>query len=424
MDFYVCLILLTELMMIAMSLHVITYSGFKKEQKVWYLLTFVCVMLCAGAEYAVHCGYYDPSLKIPLTVITVIQFSAAPMLGILFAGALGLRYQEKAAVVYLVLNFLTEVIAAPFGLVFYFDAEGYHRGDLFILYEAFYIVSLVYLIICLVIAGKKFRHRDMLTIGMTLVILIAGILPMTFFKLNVTYIAIAMSASLCYIYYNDLIQQDIKKELIAKQQKMSYMQEHMISGLASFIENRDLETGGHITRTALYVKKLAELSKADGVYADILTPHYIMLLSTLAPMHDIGKIVISDAILRKPCKLTEDEYNEMKKHASAGGTMVRRVLCGVSDEEYLSAASDIATYHHEWWDGSGYPKGLKGDRIPLSARIMAIADVYDALISERCYKAPVPPEEAFRIIERESGTHFDPALVKVFLDHKEEFIIK
>ena len=98
-----------------------------------------------------------------------------------------------------------------------------------------------------------------------------------------------------------------------------------------------------------------------------------------------------------------------------------RLMSGVTDEEYLSVASDIASYHHEWWNGCGYPKGLKGDRIPLAARIMAIADVYDALISERCYKDAVAPNDAFSIMEKESGTHFDPALLKVFLDHKDEF---
>lgn len=421
MDFYMCIVILTELMMIAMSLHVLTYSGFKKEQKTWYIMTFICVMLCTGAEYAVHCGFYDPSFSVPLTVLTVFQFSAAPMLGVLFAGALGLKYQKNIAIAYLGLNLLVETVAAPFGLIFYFDSEGYHRGKLFLIYGAFYLISLIYLIICLVIVGKKFRHRDIWTIGMTLVILVAGILPMTIFKLNITYIAIAMSASLCYIYYNDLIQQDVKKELVTKQKKMSDMQDHMIIGLASFIENRDLETGRHITRTAAYVKKLAEFAREDGVYTDLITDHYITLMKTLAPMHDIGKIVISDNILRKPGKLTPQEFDQMKEHASEGGTMVRRVLNGVTDEEYLSVASDIATYHHEWWNGNGYPKGLKEGKIPLSARIMAIVDVYDALISERCYKKAMSPDEAFKIIEEESGTHFDPELVKVFLAHKDEF---
>ena len=141
-------------------------------------------------------------------------------------------------------------------------------------------------------------------------------------------------------------------------------------------------------------------------------------------MHDIGKIIIPDSILRKPGRLTEEEFAEMKRHAELGGTVVREVLNGISDEEYLSFASDIATFHHERWDGTGYPDRLKGEEIPLSARIMAIADVFDALISERCYKKAMPPEEAFEIIRNESGSHFDPNLTKVFLDHKEMFIIQ
>jgi len=220
------------------------------------------------------------------------------------------------------------------------------------------------------------------------------------------------------------VQQDIKAELVTNQKKLSDMQEHIISGLANLIENRDLETGEHITRTKAYVKALAEDARKDGVYADVLDDHFISLLETLAPMHDIGKIVVSDAILKKPGKLTSEEFEKMKKHAAVGGTVVREVLSGITDEEYLSFASDIATYHHERWDGRGYPRGLKEEEIPLSARIMAVADVFDALISRRCYKEPLPPEQALAILEEEAGTHFDPKLISVFLAHKEDFIPK
>ncbi|MBR4758754.1 MAG: HD domain-containing protein, partial [Lachnospiraceae bacterium] len=121
-------------------------------------------------------------------------------------------------------------------------------------------------------------------------------------------------------------------------------------------------------------------------------------------------------------KLTTEEFELMKKHAAAGGIVVKRVLDGITDEEYVSFATDIATCHHERWDGKGYPAGLVGHEIPLSARIMAIADVYDALISERCYKKPMSVERAIGIIQEESGSHFDPNLVEVFLKHKEEFL--
>ena len=409
--------------MIAMILHVLTYKGLKSRQKFWYLCTFVAIMLCAGAEFAVHCGYYNPSFALPLTILTVLQFSLAPLLGVLFIGALGLENQAKIAVIYFAVNFLAEVVSAPFGWIFYFNEEGYFRGDYFFIYEIFYFFSLIYLIIGIVLVGRKFRHRDTITICMILLILVAGILPMTIFKLNITYIAVAISASICYIYYNDLVQQDIQSELVKNQEQISGMQTQIISGLANLIESRDLETGEHVSRTGYYVRTLAEDAIKDGVYTDLLDDSFIAKLQMLAPMHDIGKIVISDRILRKPARLTQEEFEAIKKHASVGGSVVRAVLTGVASEEYLAFASDITTYHHERWDGKGYPFGLKGDEIPLSARIMAIADVFDALVSERCYKKAVSPENAFKIIEEESGTHFDPNLVGVFLRHKDDFIL-
>ena len=421
MTFYTAIIMLTELIMLAMTLHVLHYSGFTKQQRIWYILTFLAVMFCAGAEFAVHCGYYDPRFSVVLTVITVLQFSIAPVMAFLFAGALGMTKQAKIAIVYLVINLIVETAAAPFGLIFCFDETGYSRGDYFIVYSAFYFVSLIYLIVSMVIVGRKFRRRDLNTIVMILVVLVAGILPMTLFKLNVTYIAVAISASLCYIYYNDLVQQDIQAELVANQKKMTDMQSHMITGLASLIENRDMETGEHISRTSAYVKMLSEKARGDGVYADMLDDRFISLIYTLAPMHDIGKVLIPDSILKKPGKLTPEEFEQMKKHAEFGGDVVREVLNGITDEEYVSFASDIATYHHERWDGAGYPKKLKGNEIPLSARIMAIADVFDALISERCYKKAMPAEQAFGIIKEECGTHFDPLLAEVFLKYRADF---
>ena len=421
MTFYAGAIILTELMMVAMTLHVLYYSGFTKLQKTWFLLTFGSIMLCAGAEFAVHCGYYNPKFAVPLTVLTVLQFSVAPALGVLFTGALGLEKQGRIAVAYLCVNLVIETVAAPFGWIFYFNEAGYFRGDGFMVYEAFYLVSLVYLVVCMVLIGKKFHNRDVRTIIMILVVLVAGILPMTLYKLNITYIAIAIGACLCYIYYNDLVQQDIQAELVANQQQMSRMQSHIISGLSNLIENRDIETGEHVVRTGIYVRTLAECAARDGVYASELDAHFIDKMQLLAPMHDIGKVIVSDSILKKPGRLTPAEFEIMKKHAAAGGAVVREVLGGVADEEYISFAADIATYHHEWWNGLGYPSGLAGAEIPLCARIMAIADVFDALVSERCYKAPIDREAAFAVIRAEAGTHFDPRLVEVFLRHKDEF---
>ena len=422
MTLYTGITLLTELFLLAMAIHVLRYSGISKQQKLWFVLTFLTVMLCAAAEYAVHGLAFEARFALPLTVLTVLQFSAAPLLGLLFSGALGVPRQRRITVGFLCLNLLTEIIAAPFGWIFFFDPAGYHRGAYFFIYEVFYFFSLIYLLVSMVRVGRRFRHRDTGTIAMILVVLAAGILPMTVYKINIAYMAIAISASLSYIYYNDLIQQDIQAELVANQEKMSQMQEHIISGLANLIESRDLETGEHVARTSGYVRELSTLAGADGVYADKLDEHFISLIYRAAPLHDVGKIVVPDHILKKPGKLTEEEFAEMKRHASEGGRVVREVLSGVADDEYLSFASDVAACHHERWDGKGYPRGLAGEAIPLSARIMAIADVYDALTAERCYKKAMPPEKAFEIIREGAGTQFDPSLAEVFLKHKNAFL--
>ena len=421
MTFYISITIITEVLMLTMIFHVMGYSGFVKGQKSWYIFTFGCIMFCSAAECLVHCGYYDPKFKVILTLVTIIQFSLAPLLGILFIGALGLKNQRKIGTVFLIMSFIVEVVCAPFKAIFYFNDEGYFRGDFFFIYSIFFFSSLVYLIVCMFIVGRRFKKRDFSTVLMILAILISGILPMAINKLNVAYLAIAVSSCLCYIYYNDLVQQDIKTELIRNQEKMTSMQTHMISGLANVIENRDMDTGEHIVRTSMLVRMLSEYARIDGVYVEEIDDRFIDLIYTLAPMHDVGKIIIPDNILKKPGRLTDEEFETMKKHAEVGGDVVKEVLSGITDEEYLKFASDLSTYHHEWWNGAGYPKGLRCEDIPLCARIMAIADVYDALISERCYKKAMKPEEAFRIIEEESGTHFDPRLVKVFLNHKKEF---
>ena len=417
---YSSITILICLLMLAMTIHVLTYSGFNKQQKGWFVATFISISVCAFAEFLVHGVPYKPVFAIPLTIITVIQFSLSPILAMFFSGALGLKHQGKIALICFAVSLTAEVICAPFGWVFNFSDSGYSRGNAFLVYEVFYCLSLLYLIVCLVLVGRKFRHRDAFTIIMIFVVLVAGVIPMTIFKIHIAYTAIGISACLCYIYYNDLVQQDTKTELLSQQEKINEMQEHMISGLASLIESRDTETGEHVARTSLIVKMIAEDSVMEGHYVDVIDKHFIDLLYTLAPLHDVGKIVVSDQILRKPGKLTPKEYEEMKRHASEGGMVIRKVLSGITDEEYLSFASDIAQFHHERWDGSGYPKGLKEEEIPLCARIMAIADMFDALVSERCYKEAIPFDESIAIMEEDSG-HFDPVLFGVFLKYKEKY---
>ncbi len=201
--------------------------------------------------------------------------------------------------------------------------------------------------------------------------------------------------------------------------KIISMQNNTIISLSNLVENRDSDTGDHIIRTSSYIKVLAKTAMEEGLYPNQLNEEFIELLEKAAPMHDIGKIVVPDYILKKPGKLTPEEFEIMKRHTTEGSRIVHDVLGNGEDKKYIQMAADVAHYHHEKWDGSGYPNGLKGEHIPLSARFMAIADVFDALVSPRCYKDPIPIDEAFAIIKEGAGSHFDPKLAKCFLELEE-----
>lgn len=244
---------------------------------------------------------------------------------------------------------------------------------------------------------------------------------------------IVASTVICLVYCVritlnlDRYKEELEKEVATKNkalqehnEKTIAIQNNTIIGMANLIENRDGDTGGHVKRTSGYVGLIAQAARENGYCAEILTDEYIDLLVKAAPLHDIGKIAVPDSILKKPGKLTPEEFECIKSHAAEGGRIVREVLENIEEKEYVDIAEQVAANHHEKWDGSGYPRGLKGEDIPLCARIMAIADVFDALVSKRCYKEAMTSEEAFDVIRESTGTHFDPVLVKVFLDHKKE----
>lgn len=202
--------------------------------------------------------------------------------------------------------------------------------------------------------------------------------------------------------------------------ELSNYHEEMVMGFATLVENKDGSTGGHIKRTTAYVKLLAKELKRRGYYKDVLTKDYMRNLYMAAPMHDIGKISIPDVILQKPGKLTPEEFDTMKTHSVRGGEIVRETFGHLENEEYTKMAYEVARYHHEKWNGKGYPEGLKRKEIPLCARIMAIADVFDALSEKRCYREAMPLDKCFEIILEGSGQDFDPLLVEIFMDIREK----
>jgi putative two-component system response regulator len=213
------------------------------------------------------------------------------------------------------------------------------------------------------------------------------------------------------------------EELVRRKQEVITAQSATITAFCSLAEARDSETGNHILRTQHYVQALAEELRKDSRFALSLDEETLSLLFKSAPLHDIGKVAIPDAILLKPGKLTADEWEVMKRHCEYGRDAIASVesTIGSTELSFLRLAKEIAYSHHERWDGNGYPQGLAGAAIPMSARLMAIADVYDALISKRVYKEAIPHGEAVAMIAAERSSHFDPDVIDAWLRITDEF---
>ena len=211
-----------------------------------------------------------------------------------------------------------------------------------------------------------------------------------------------------YISLLDQYNIDLQKDVEAKTEQIVAMHDQLILGMASMVESRDNSTGGHIRRTSVGVRLLIEQMRADETLA--LTDSFCDKIIKAAPMHDLGKIAVDDAVLKKNGPFTPEERLKMQRHAAEGARIVQNILADTDDEEFAEIAENVAHYHHERVDGTGYPDGLKGDAIPLEARIMAIADVYDALVSKRVYKEKFSFEKANEIILEGMGTQFDAAL--------------
>ncbi|EGV52478.1 HD-GYP domain-containing protein [Candidatus Endoriftia persephone] len=215
----------------------------------------------------------------------------------------------------------------------------------------------------------------------------------------------------------------LEAEVARRMEENQAIQNVSIRALAHLAETRDSETGDHILRTQSYVQVLATQLQDHPRFSDTITDHYIPLLSRSAPLHDIGKVGIPDSILLKPGKLTDDEWVVMKTHAELGARAIEQAERDVDQPvDFFTLAKQIAHWHHERWDGNGYPDGLAGDAIPVSARLMALADVFDALISKRVYKPPMPFEKAREVIAADRGRQFDPDVTDAFLTSFDEFV--
>lgn len=209
--------------------------------------------------------------------------------------------------------------------------------------------------------------------------------------------------------YADLMNYTVNRE-------KSHQRQRLVEGMATLIEDRDTSTGKHVIKTRRYATLIVNEMLDRKMHPDTVNSKFARYVSETAPLHDIGKITIPDSVLNKPGKFTPEEYEVMKTHTVNGGRIVADLLVDDFDLEMRHIAYEIASYHHERWDGKGYPLGLSGEDIPLSARIMAVADVFDAMISERVYKQAKSVDEAFKVIEEEAGKQFDPEISKLFVE--------
>ncbi len=253
-----------------------------------------------------------------------------------------------------------------------------------------------------------------------------------YFRLNIRPLSYGKKTAIGYLleltdctleekYYHTIEEYNasLEKEVAEKTEHILHIKDMMVLKMADMVESRDNNTGGHIKRTSAVINVF---SHQLNNYIDKLgiDENFLRQVEKAAPMHDLGKIAIDDAILRKPGKYTEEEYAQMKKHPLEGAKIVESILKDVEDDDFLQITKNIALYHHEKWNGQGYPFGLSETNIPLEARIMALADVFDALVSKRCYKEAFSYNKAFSIIEEDLGEHFDPELGKIFLECRRE----
>ena len=302
----------------------------------------------------------------------------------------------------------------------------YHRGRFFIstvIVEVFLYSEAVFLILKYHKNVHNFENIGFASF--IFVPFIFHIIQLANFGISLTCIGLAIPFIIIFINLNQKMMLDAeeqKSKFDESKLKNLEHQQKTILYLTNLLENRDIETSNHEIRISKYTGLLAAQCAQNGVYAEKLTPEYIQKLKEAVPFHDIGKIYVSDSILKKPSRVDQKEYEQIQKHAQNGADIVNEILSISYERDFTKMVSKICKYHHEKWNGKGYPERLKEEEIPLCARIMAIADVYDALVTYRCYKNKVSFDQAFDIIKKEAGESFDPKLVEQFINIKDQII--
>ena len=405
-------------------LHISTAAVVQKEFKDRFKLIFILLFIYISTHLARRiieglpgAGVHVAMIILPLAEITtagLMTFFISLLLISLYEG----KQKKNLTILFWVLlavNIALLLYGTASGTYYYIDSENlYNRGSLYLLANLVPTIMLCIDMVILILRGKMITGRIVFAFW---VYMIAPLIAMVLQSLSygIQYIIVATVAGSVFMYFSIAKAQ---ARLFEKQNaSISRMQNGLILVMADLVESRDQCTGDHVRKTAEYTRIIMEQMKKDGSYVDQLTDEFIEDVVRSAPLHDIGKIHVSDVILNKPGKLTPEEFEEIKLHTTAGRDIITSAIDMVSEDStgYLNEARNLAYCHHEKWNGKGYPQGLSNEDIPLSARIMAVADVFDALISKRSYKDEFSFEKAMEIIREGVGTHFDPKVAEAFL---------
>ena len=412
-------------------LHIATSTNLNSVIRRYFLLFFPVLLLNMSMHLArqIMNGLPGAGVRSAMIAAPFIEGNAACvmtyLMSLLIVSLSALEPENKKRTetllhILMAAHFVIMIYGTVTGSTYYIDADNmYNRGNAYLLGSIIPVLMLVNDLVILIRCGGKLDHRIKLAFYVYIVTPTIAVLIQSR-SYGIQYIIIATVASSVYMYFvlikgqSDQYRQQIES--------ISRMQNGLILVLADLVESRDQCTGDHIRKTAEYTRIIMTQMRKDGFYKDQLTDAFIEDVVRSAPLHDLGKIRVPDAILNKPGKLTDEEFEAIKEHTTAGGDIIGRAIDMVSDSDsgYLTEARNLAYYHHEKWNGKGYPQKLSGEDIPLSARIMAVADVFDALVSKRSYKEPFSIEQAIAIIKEGSGEHFDPKIVTAFLHAEDE----
>ena len=405
----------------------ITTSENLKQQKVlrrYFQLLFIFLALCISSHLVrlIFDGQPGQGMKIFLSIMPCLEgifVSACPyMMILLLLNITKPRFKKRIEIAlhaFLFLQIVFMIVSSVLGLSYFFNDENvYNRGPLYFLANIAPMLMLAICSVLLICFGRRVGHIVKIAFWVFIVAPLIAIIVQSF-SYGVQYIIIAIITGSVFMYFAILKEQ--AEQYRKQNDAIAKLQNGLILVLADLVESRDKCTGDHIKKTAEYVRIIMEQMREDNVYVHQLTDSFVEDVVRSAPLHDVGKIQVPDAILNKPGRLSSDEFEIIKSHTTAGRDIISSAIDMVSEEDsgYLYEARNLAYCHHEKWNGSGYPQGLVGEDIPLSARIMAVADVFDALVSKRSYKEAMPFEEAVKIIKESSGTHFDPKIVDAFI---------